>query len=240
MLKPVEMYTVICDRCGAAHCQFRRRTEPDLIDIAQKFHDIYERLAPQFGYATRTDTRKFDPHSPNGKLMIATIHEILNKDGRNIQEMEYSKEMERRARTFIDDKYTSFRAKYDGTYQFRRDELIVGLMEFAEGEITEYLSERSETESAYHLCEGCNHACPCGKTAMTCELCPTCREGNGKGYDELKRISRVKGIMLRKALLWRRRCEELEVVAAALYLGHDDAKEQMDMYKAVYLGGTEK
>lgn len=31
------------------------------------------------------------------------------------------------------------------------------------------------------------------------------------------------------------RREELEVVAAALYLGHDDAKEQFDMYKAVYL-----
>jgi len=33
----------------------------------------------------------------------------------------------------------------------------------------------------------------------------------------------------------RERREELEVVAAALYLGHDDAKEQFDMYRAVYL-----
>lgn len=34
---------------------------------------------------------------------------------------------------------------------------------------------------------------------------------------------------------WRERCEELEVVAAALYLGHDDGKAQFDMYKTVYL-----
>jgi len=33
----------------------------------------------------------------------------------------------------------------------------------------------------------------------------------------------------------RERREELEVVAAALYLGHDDAKEQMEMYREVYI-----
>ena len=32
------------------------------------------------------------------------------------------------------------------------------------------------------------------------------------------------------------RVEELEVVAAALYLGHDEGKRQFDMYRAVYLG----
>ena len=36
-------------------------------------------------------------------------------------------------------------------------------------------------------------------------------------------------------IYWQRRCEELEVVTAALYLGHNDAKEQMDRYKTVYL-----
>lgn len=34
---------------------------------------------------------------------------------------------------------------------------------------------------------------------------------------------------------WKLRCEELEVVAAALYLGHDDAKEQFSIYREVYL-----
>ena len=45
--------------------------------LALKFHEIYERLAPQFGYETRTETRQFDPNSPNGKLMIAVCGEIL-------------------------------------------------------------------------------------------------------------------------------------------------------------------
>lgn len=46
-------------------------------ELAEHFHRIYERLAPQFGYETRTETRKFDPTSPNGKLMIAVCGEIL-------------------------------------------------------------------------------------------------------------------------------------------------------------------
>ena len=39
--------------------------------LARRFHDIYEQLAPNFGYETRPETRNFDPESPNGKLMIA-------------------------------------------------------------------------------------------------------------------------------------------------------------------------
>ena len=39
--------------------------------LARRFHETYERLAPQFGYETRPETREFDPTSPNGKLMIA-------------------------------------------------------------------------------------------------------------------------------------------------------------------------
>ena len=53
----------------------------DALQIAQKFHDTYERLAPLFGYETRAETKQFDPESPNGKLMIAVCAEI----GRNIE-----------------------------------------------------------------------------------------------------------------------------------------------------------
>lgn len=45
-------------------------------DKARKFHEAYERLAPQFGYQTRPDTKDFDPKSPNGQLMIAVMKEI--------------------------------------------------------------------------------------------------------------------------------------------------------------------
>jgi hypothetical protein len=43
---------------------------------ARAFHEAYERLAPQFGYETRAETREFDPESPNGKLMIAVCREL--------------------------------------------------------------------------------------------------------------------------------------------------------------------
>ena len=44
--------------------------------LARQFHEIYERLAPDFGYETRKDTREFDPNSQNGRLMIAVTDEI--------------------------------------------------------------------------------------------------------------------------------------------------------------------
>lgn len=45
--------------------------------LARFFHEAYERLAPGFGYATRSDTRAFFPESPNGRLMIAVAGEVL-------------------------------------------------------------------------------------------------------------------------------------------------------------------
>jgi hypothetical protein len=47
------------------------------IDLAREFHDAYERLAPQFGYVTRSETREFDPDSPNGCLMTEVVREVF-------------------------------------------------------------------------------------------------------------------------------------------------------------------
>jgi len=47
--------------------------------LARAFHDAYERLAPNFGYETRKDTREFDPLSPNGMLMIAVMEVIASR-----------------------------------------------------------------------------------------------------------------------------------------------------------------
>lgn len=49
------------------------------VEWARRFHDIYERLAPQFGYETRPDTKEFDPESKNGKLMTAVCGEIVRE-----------------------------------------------------------------------------------------------------------------------------------------------------------------
>jgi hypothetical protein len=46
-------------------------------EFALRFHEVYERLAPSFGYETRPETREFDPESKNGRLMIAVCDELL-------------------------------------------------------------------------------------------------------------------------------------------------------------------
>ena len=46
-------------------------------ELARAFHDAYERLAPDFGYETRDDTKQFDPESPNGLLMMAVVKEVM-------------------------------------------------------------------------------------------------------------------------------------------------------------------
>lgn len=48
--------------------------------LAEQFHETYERLAPQFGYETREDTRAFDPESANGRLMIAVCRELIDRE----------------------------------------------------------------------------------------------------------------------------------------------------------------
>lgn len=50
------------------------------LDLAIRFHETYERLAPEYGYETRLDTRAFDPASKNGKLMVAVCAEIIEQN----------------------------------------------------------------------------------------------------------------------------------------------------------------
>lgn len=51
----------------------------DPLALAVLFHVTYERLAPTTGYETRTETRIFDPESPNGRLMLAVCAEIQSE-----------------------------------------------------------------------------------------------------------------------------------------------------------------
>jgi hypothetical protein len=53
------------------------QTDLRALELAQKFHEAYERLAPSFGYETRKETRLFDPDLANGRLMVAVCREIL-------------------------------------------------------------------------------------------------------------------------------------------------------------------
>ena len=49
------------------------------VELARKFHETYERLAPDYGYQTRDDTKQFDPHTANGRLMVA-VCEVIKAD----------------------------------------------------------------------------------------------------------------------------------------------------------------
>lgn len=55
------------------------------------------------------------------------------------------------------------------------------------------------------------------------------------GFDAGRSAENAKAI-----LRWKSRCEELEVIAAGLYLGHDEASEQFSMYREVYLADQGK
>lgn len=51
----------------------------DAIKLAREFHDLYESLAPSFGYETRQDTKVFDPNSQNGRLMVAVCEKLCRR-----------------------------------------------------------------------------------------------------------------------------------------------------------------
>ena len=50
----------------------------EILEITKEFHDTYEKLASEYTYETRKDTKVFDINSNNGKLMYATVNEIVS------------------------------------------------------------------------------------------------------------------------------------------------------------------
>ena len=60
-------------------CRWRRRRSRPRCGSARCFHAHYERLAPDFGYATRPDSAKpwADVPERNRRLMVATVGHVL-------------------------------------------------------------------------------------------------------------------------------------------------------------------
>jgi len=52
-------------------------TQQEAIELAKKFHAVYESLSSLYGYETRKETRTLDPLSSNGRLMAATCMALL-------------------------------------------------------------------------------------------------------------------------------------------------------------------
>jgi len=72
-----------CSDCGAnmqhrecGLCKICRPISDD--ELAKMFHNAYEKLAPSFGYKTRTESAVDWNHVPknNKDLMTAVVHEI--------------------------------------------------------------------------------------------------------------------------------------------------------------------
>lgn len=49
-----------------------------ILEITKKFHDTYEKLSKEYDYETRKETKVFDITSNNGKLMYATVNEVIS------------------------------------------------------------------------------------------------------------------------------------------------------------------
>lgn len=79
-------------------------TPDEVLALARKMHDDYERWAPDFGYATREDTRQFDPESPNGRLMLRVVSAL-------IAEVE-ARTLERAAQVIVDGNYGWIEKEY--------------------------------------------------------------------------------------------------------------------------------
>lgn len=82
----------IAESVGATHLPPTNEATPtprtEALEIATLFHDTYERLAPSFGYETRKDTKKFDPETPNGRLMIAVCSRVTADLAQRLAEAE--------------------------------------------------------------------------------------------------------------------------------------------------------
>ena len=62
--------------------EIERLSKPiSAVAMAEQFHEAYERLAPEYGYVTREETKIFNPDSPNGQLMIAVCSEVCRRAG---------------------------------------------------------------------------------------------------------------------------------------------------------------
>ena len=76
-------------------------------ELAVRFHECYERLAPDYGYETREDTKSFDHESKNGKLMVAVCAEMLSFSKAESEQFElYENTLKLIAVPKLQDKYT--------------------------------------------------------------------------------------------------------------------------------------
>lgn len=81
----------------------------EILEITKNFHDTYEKLASEYAYKTREDTKVFDINSNNGKLMYATVNEIVSpilKENQELKEsIEHLKKENKKQKNILDEIY---------------------------------------------------------------------------------------------------------------------------------------
>lgn len=95
----------------------------EILEITKNFHDTYEKLASEYAYKTREDTKVFNINSNNGKLMYATVNEIVNPILKENQELKDNWEMLKHNLKVVIKRYNDY-CKKNSTNEFDIDYLI--------------------------------------------------------------------------------------------------------------------
>lgn len=104
-------------------------TPDSAMELAIRFHEAYERLAPRYKYETKPETREFDPQTPNGRLMIAVCREIIERNAMNNKEKvnEYNRKYYQAHREEILPKKREYNKRY---YQTHKEEILAKRKEY--------------------------------------------------------------------------------------------------------------
>jgi hypothetical protein len=86
----------------------------EILEITKKFHDTYEKLASEYTYETREDTKVFDINSNNGKLMYATVNEIVSPILEENQELK--SQLKGTTHCFDEEEHRKLQENYDRIY----------------------------------------------------------------------------------------------------------------------------
>jgi hypothetical protein len=86
----------------------------EILEITKKFHDTYEKLASEYTYETREDTKVFDINSNNGKLMYATVNEIVSPILEENQELK--SQLKGTTHCYDEEEHRKLQENYDRIY----------------------------------------------------------------------------------------------------------------------------
>ena len=95
----------------------------EIFEITKQFHNTYERLSSEYGYETRKETRVFDENSSNGKLMFATVNEVVRPILEENQELKRQLNEKIISEMKLRDKIEEQRKEYQETYKDVREEI---------------------------------------------------------------------------------------------------------------------